>query len=185
VVLQGLARDTPNFVCGSCKEQVEAKRLLFAADAPKSEHGGTPPICGGDLQRLAGRSFEHLLNALFAKMGFQVVVTQETRDQGADLVLTQAGERVAVQAKRQLQDVGNAAVQALLGGMLYYECPRGIVVTTSGFTASARELAARHSSILLWGGTLVERLCSIYLADSTVLLLEAERSREASGTANL
>jgi hypothetical protein len=179
IVAQHTISVASDVICSSCAARLEAKQLLIAVDPPKGEDCGTPPLCLTDLQRLSGRSFEQLLGILFKRMGLKTLVTQETRDQGADLVLTGSGECVAVQAKRQLQDVGNGAVQALLGGMLYYDCSRGIVVTTAGFTVSARQLAGRHSGILLWGGALVEKLSCLYLAGSIVLLLEADRALEA------
>jgi HJR/Mrr/RecB family endonuclease len=58
--------------------------------------------------------------------------------------------RIAVQAKRYTARVGNGAIQELLGGMAYYNCSRGIVVTTSDFTRSAKELAAKVTGVELW-----------------------------------
>jgi restriction system protein len=72
-----------------------------------------------------------------------------SHDFGADLVLTSSRKRIVVQAKRYSGNVGIGAVQEALGAVQYYHGTRGMVVASSGFTESARELAAR-SGIELW-----------------------------------
>jgi hypothetical protein len=103
------------------------------------------------LDQLTGPEFEQRLATLFRQQRYVVELTKGSGDQGADLLLRNGSIRIAVQAKRYKARVGNDAVQELLGGMTYYDCSRGIVVTTSGFTRSAKELAARATGVELWG----------------------------------
>jgi restriction system protein len=103
------------------------------------------------LDRLTGEQFEEFLAVAFTKKGYQVERTPLTGDKGADLILIgTTGGRVAVQAKRYTALVGITAVQEVLGGMSYYRCPHGIVITTSGFTRDAVELARSSRYIQLW-----------------------------------
>jgi HJR/Mrr/RecB family endonuclease len=104
-----------------------------------------------EIQQLDGYDFEMLVALLFLRMGFTVQLTPPRGDQGADLVVTDArAARTAVQVKNTKYALGNEAVQEVLGGMSYYGCSQGIVVTTSEFTSSAQKLATSHSGLSLW-----------------------------------
>ncbi|WP_165904133.1 restriction endonuclease [Plasticicumulans lactativorans] len=103
------------------------------------------------LDRLTGPEFEQRLAILFRHQGYSVKLTKGSGDQGADLLLSKGNILIAVQAKRYTARVGNRAIQELLGGMIFYKCNRGMVVTTSDFTRSAKELAAKASGVELWG----------------------------------
>lgn len=96
-----------------------------------------------------GVEFERFLADLFRHMGYGVQHVGGSHDFGADLVLLSRRQRIIVQAKRYTGNVGIGAVQELLGAMRYYGGTRGIVVTSGGYTESARRLAA-CSSVELW-----------------------------------
>lgn len=111
------------------------------------------------LHSMRGEQFEEFLQLLFVKMNYNAKLTPGSGDQGADLIVSRSDKTIAVQAKRQIQPVGNSAIQELLGGMLYYGCQYGIVVTNSAFTRGARRLAAKDDRIELWDG---EKLAELY-----------------------
>ena len=90
-----------------------------------------------------GTSFEKLMAAIYEAMGYDVERTKGSGDQGADLILTKNGQKKVVQTKRYENDVSNKAVQEVIGAKEYYDADHGIVVSTSGFQPSARELAER------------------------------------------
>jgi restriction endonuclease Mrr len=102
------------------------------------------------LDNLSGLEFEQVLERMFRQLGFTVMRTKGSGDQGADLLVEHQGKRVAVQAKRYRGRVGNSAVQELLGAIAYYSCHGGIVVATTGFTKSAKELAQKATTVELW-----------------------------------
>lgn len=68
--------------------------------------------------------FEKFSKDLFQKMGFKVILTKATGDQGADLLLEKYDEKIAVQVKHynQFQKVGNKAVQEVIAAQQYYKC---------------------------------------------------------------
>jgi restriction system protein len=101
------------------------------------------------IDAMDGTQFEEFLSVLFAHLGYRVQHVGMSHDFGADLVLTSRRQRIVVQAKRYAGNVGIAAVQEALGAVQYYHGTRGMVVASSGFTESARELAVR-SRIELW-----------------------------------
>jgi restriction system protein len=96
-----------------------------------------------------GTGFEEFLAELFGHLGYRVQLVGRSHDFGADLVLTSQRQRIVVQAKRYGGNVGISAVQEVLGAVHYYHGMRGMVVTNSGFTESAQQLAVR-SGVELW-----------------------------------
>jgi restriction system protein len=101
------------------------------------------------IDTMDGTHFEIFLAELFLHLGYRVQRVGMSHDFGADLVITSSRQRVVVQAKRYAGNVGIGAVQEALGAVHYYRGTRAMVVTSSGFTESARELAAR-SGVELW-----------------------------------
>jgi len=116
------------------------------------------------LHRLSGHEFERLVQLLLIRMGYATEITPKTGDQGADVIARKPGVRIAIQAKRWKGPVGNGAIQQLLGGILYYRCQKGIVVTSSEFSKSARELASRDSRVTLWDRQKLAELYQQYLS---------------------
>lgn len=105
-----------------------------------TETGISPFISINEIDQLDGYRFEGLLKVLFEKMGYIVVNTPLSGDQGADLILSRFNEKIVVQAKRYNEKVANKAVQEVVGSIAYYKANKGIVVTNSEFTESAIEL---------------------------------------------
>ena len=101
------------------------------------------------IDTMDGTQFEEFLAVLFFHLGYRVQRVGMSHDFGADLVLTSPCQRIVVQAKRYAGNVGIGAVQEALGAAQYYRGTRAMVVASSGFTESARELAAR-SGVELW-----------------------------------
>ena len=108
-------------------------------------HGATL----NSIDAMDGTQFEEFLAVLFVHLGYHVQHVGMSHDFGADLVLTSPRKRIVVQAKRYSGNVGIGAVQEALGAVHYYRGTHGLVVASSGFTESARELAAR-SGVELW-----------------------------------
>jgi restriction system protein len=101
------------------------------------------------LDRMTGSEFEHALAQLFTDLGYGAVVTQASRDYGADVVLSRGGQKIVVQAKRYTGTLGLDAVQEASAARLHYGAVRAIVVTTSTFTGPAHTLA-QTTGVELW-----------------------------------
>ena len=101
------------------------------------------------IDAMDGTQFEEFLAVMFVHLGYHVQHVGTSHDFGADLVVTSPRQRIVVQAKRYAGNVGIGAVQEVLGAVQYYRGTRGMVVASSGFTESARELAGR-SGVELW-----------------------------------
>lgn len=98
------------------------------------------------MRDLRPRQFEELLAALYEREGFDVELTQETRDGGVDLYLVrhESFGRVLtlVDAKRYRADrpVGVGAVRKLFGSVETKNASMGIIATTSFFSRPAQRL---------------------------------------------
>jgi restriction system protein len=101
------------------------------------------------LDRMTGIEFEHALAQFFTDLGYGAVVTQASRDYGADVVLSRGGQKIVVQAKRYTGALGLDAVQEASAARLHYGAVRAIVVTTSTFTGPAHTLA-QTTGVELW-----------------------------------
>lgn len=116
---------------------------------------------------MGGEGFERYLVKLLKAKGYtNARQTKRGADQGIDILYTDNdGNKVGIQAKRYKDAVGNRAVQELLGGMVYYQCQIGIVITTSYFTRSAKELAAKDNRVSLWDSKNLEKFHSEIVFD--------------------
>ena len=98
---------------------------------------------------LNGHEFESVVVDIFRHYGFQATKTKGSGDQGADVILTKNGSRVAVQCKCYSGKVSNKAIQEVVGSLKIYNCETGVVVTNSYFTKSAAVLAASNGIFLM------------------------------------
>lgn len=98
------------------------------------------------LDKLSGEDFEKVVGELLKQHGFtSLEFTPKSCDFGADILAKSGEVKYAVQIKRSMGPVGIAAVQEVLGGMAYYGASKGMVITNSFFSTSAKELADRAS----------------------------------------
>jgi HJR/Mrr/RecB family endonuclease len=125
-----------------------AKRLY--AGVVRANEDPLVRLLNADIASMSGNDFENYLAAIFRYRGYQVEQTGQSGDQGVDLIVSLgAGPRVAVQAKCYGGSVSNKAVQEAYTGMAFYRCRGCVVVTSSYFTAGAREVAAATGCLLI------------------------------------
>lgn len=102
-----------------------------------------------DVYHLSSRRFEELIGEIFKELGYRIVLTPKTRDGGVDLFVFQKTNSIfaVVECKKYSENrkVGVYAVDRLLGSALVHGSDNAYLVTTSSFTAPAREHAnSRH-----------------------------------------
>lgn len=118
--------------------------LVGVVDRSVSPAVNLPEVGAGD-----GIGFEHACAAILERCGWDVTVTRATGDQGVDLLAKRNGLTVAIQCKNTAQPVGNSAVQEIFAGRSFYEATAAVVVSRSGFTPSAFQLANRLAVALI------------------------------------
>jgi HJR/Mrr/RecB family endonuclease len=118
-------------------------------DSLLSDSSGDTLVSIDEIDKISGYEFESLLKKLFEKKGYLVTHTSLSKDQGADLILEKFGERIVVQAKNWTNNVGNSAIQEVVASIKHYDANKSIVISSSGFTSSAIDLA-RSNFVELW-----------------------------------
>ena len=106
-----------------------------------------------DLRHIDRRKFEELVAELFVGFGYEVELTQRTRDGGKDIIAVRRAEvdtRFLIECKRP--DPGNpvriSAVRELLGVREDDGASKAILATTSYFTPDALVFFERHKWVL-------------------------------------
>jgi hypothetical protein len=85
---------------------------------------------------LRSHEFERFLEEVFRELGYAVEMTRITGDQGADLLVSKAGHRIAIQVKGYFHSVGNEAVQEAYFATAYYKCEACAVITNGSIAVS-------------------------------------------------
>ena len=102
----------------------------------------------GHLQKMDPLEFEDLVCLVYQKLGWEAATTRYTGDDGADILIKQDGQTGIVQCKRLGQGkVGSPAVRDLAGAVALHRANFGVLVTTTDFTASAKDTASKLENI--------------------------------------
>jgi restriction system protein len=121
-----------------------------------------------DLLKMDWYKFENLIRQLFEAMGFEVHVTQSSRDEGIDAVaynktdiLRQA--EILIQAKRYSKCVPANDVRALAGSVDEKRAHHGVLVTTAWVSAETKAFATRNNRLQIIEGGELKHLLAEYL----------------------
>ena len=102
-----------------------------------------------NIDKMNGYDFEKYIEVLCISLGYKVLRTQDSKDYGADLIISKRGKRIAVQTKRYKSNVGLKAVQEVVASKAMYGCNEAMVITNSFYTKPAMELAKKNN-VTLW-----------------------------------
>jgi restriction system protein len=97
----------------------------------------------------ASFDYEHFVGKLFIEAGWTSQVTKASGDQGADVKVWKDGVDAVAQCKWYQNAVGNKAVQEIVAARTHYGVRYAIVVSKSGYTDAARELANTNAVCLI------------------------------------
>lgn len=105
------------------------------------------------MYRLDPSEFEdYVAHRIFARQGYQVLNTRDTKDGGIDVLITdEYGRQAVVQCKRYKGTVGSATVRELYGTMIHTGAVRAYLATTAEISNDARAWAEDKPIILLDG----------------------------------
>lgn len=99
-----------------------------------------------------GQQFERWCKSALEHQGWRVEETPGSGDQGVDLIGTFRGHRMVFQCKHYSKTVGNAAVQEVISGKIFYGASLGVVITSGvGYSPSAVRLADSAGVVLMSG----------------------------------
>jgi restriction system protein len=105
----------------------------------RRRHRPSPELAQVDA--MDGWEFEAFIAELLTRQGWHVELTPGSGDLGVDLIAEKAGERWAIQVKRQDAPVSRRAVSDAVAGRDHYGCTEAMVVTNATFTRGAELLA--------------------------------------------
>ncbi len=131
-----------------------------------------------EIRSLSPRRFEEVMRALFETLGFEVELTQASRDGGADLLclrdLHGIPFRLAVEVKRYKEDrpISVSLVRSFVGANAQFQANKLVYVTTSYYTQPAKDFANNYASHLLTltQNEQIKDWCQHYLNDGVRLL---------------
>ena len=96
-----------------------------------------------------GIKFEKHCMEILKQHGWEVKETPNTGDQGVDLIASINDLRICIQCKYHEKAIGNKAVQEISAGKLFWKGTHAIIVSKSGFTKSAHQLAKSNKVKLI------------------------------------
>lgn len=110
--------------------------------------------------------FEHYVAEIYRRMGYRVQVTKRTGDSGRDIEMRRDGRLYVVEVKLYSpgERVGREKLQKLQGAMIDADAHGAVFVTTSGFTRTAVDYAARNGIELVDGAALEELIRAVLSA---------------------
>ncbi len=106
-------------------------------------------------------AFEHMVGALFERMGYDVRTTVASGDDGVDLYVRQGRRTAVVQCKRYRGDVGSPLMRDLYGTMLHNGADEAYMVTTGNISNQARRWAEGKPIQMIDGFALVEWISAL------------------------
>ena len=116
----------------------------------------------GDSSSMDGVQYEQFCKKILEDAGWVVEDTPTSGDQGVDLIASIENSRVCIQCKCFAKPVGNKAVQEVAAGMIHWNGTHAVVVGKSGFTKSAKNLAA-STNVILTSDSALENLENLVL----------------------
>jgi len=169
-------------------EQSEVRRievfdaiLSNAVDAPPSD----TPLTIEDIHSFEPLVFEAAVAAIFQANGYQIHLTPEQNDKGADVVALPKQDEtkgMLLQAKHAAEGrrIGRGAVQEIVAAKSVYEGKFGVqfqiaAITNRSFTKEAHELAAANSGSLYDEKWLKKSLKNVAIYISMVRRIQFER----------
>lgn len=107
------------------------------------------------LDKMDGHQFEYACADILKANGYKhVKVTRGSGDFGVDVIAEKDNVRYAIQCKRYNHKLDNTPIQEVVGGLAYYQCDKGAVMTNQYFTEPAKQLAQVNDIKLLDRDTL-------------------------------
>ncbi|HLH72445.1 MAG TPA: restriction endonuclease [Chloroflexota bacterium] len=146
---------TLNFRVGSDGEIQEVPPIL----PPSNANGDSKVIYLRGIDPLV---FESVVQDLLSRMGYVTKLTKASHDGGVDIEAVNpqpvVGGKVVVQCKRYQTTIGVATVRELYGVVTAAKATKGVLVTTSDFSADAYAFADDKPIELINGARLTELL---------------------------
>lgn len=163
------------------------RALEDAAVLIRARYIGLPEHTADRIELIAERpprDLEVLTYRLYKEMGYKATLTKQTRDGGKDVIATRdepgRREQLRIECKRVRGPVSVDIVRNLLGVLSDEKVAKGVLVTTSEFSADARAFARRNPRIELVNGAQLVLLLNEHLGVDWPLFIDRLCARPPS-----
>lgn len=138
-------------ICRVNRRKREGVDLMAVVSETPSSPKPTAGSVSDMLRNLDWFQFEKLVAAIYENKGYKVQrLGGANPDGGMDLLIQKDGLKSVVQCKHwKSWDVGVRNIREFLGTLTDQKISNGIFITLKGYTADAKELAAKHNLTLL------------------------------------
>ncbi len=92
-----------------------------------------------------GRRFEEVVEGIFEDFGYDVILTDYTKDFGIDLILLE--DNIGIQVKRHKNRIEAEHIRAFAGALVLNKMTKGIYVTTSEYRRGALQAAIEYGKL--------------------------------------
>lgn len=139
------------------------------------------------LRHESPRTLEHLVERIYAAMGYNTTLTAWQKDGGYDVLATKeaAGQRARlhIECKNWEANVGVRVMRGLLGVIADSGATNGICATTSDLTKEAKDFAKRNPRLDFISGSALVRHMNEYLGPTWFYRIErlVSESQNAQG----
>lgn len=97
-----------------------------------------------DRYQVHPRKFEETVASVFRDLGYYITITGYIKDGGIDVVLQKGEEVIGVEVKRHKNKIGVDQIRQFAGALMINDLTEGVFVTTSQFTAGAKDAANQY-----------------------------------------
>lgn len=146
-----IARENGKFIarCDCGNEILTDAKDLFTL---KRTHNCKSPECPhyqrqyalGISNRVKGYAYERIWAEKLRSMGYDAIATRAMSDYGIDIIVDyHDGHKLGIQCKKHNSITSISAVQEVYSGGRYYDCDRFAVISESGFSSNAIQMAQK------------------------------------------
>lgn len=133
----------------AAEKHAECSELVRTKHDRESRANRCRQLLAQDWKSFRCISLEHFLEEVVRELGYDIETSRVAGDQGADLIVSKSGRRVAIHVRGCCDGVSHDAVWEAHATKAYYKCEACAVVTNSRFTSSAKDVAGKVGCVLI------------------------------------
>ncbi len=140
------------------------------------------PLNIEQVDKLNPNLFEACIAALYKAKGYNIFLTPNSNDKGADVVAINQDDCFLIQAKQCKSNIGIEAIQEIYGAKNYYESKfkenfKLVVITNSDFSQAAITLSNANNVILINRKNMYDLIESVEISIQDIYKIETQRMK--------
>ncbi len=99
---------------------------------------------------LSGHKFEKEVANILRNLGYKVILTKGSGDQGVDIFVDDIdGKKIVIQCKAHKNPVGPNIIRELQGVVIHFKADKGVLINLGGFTKGVRNFVENKNLYLV------------------------------------